>query len=968
MKTAGAAIAGIAVGRLFAGFITDARESARVSRLTAQVIQTTGGAAHITAKQVGELADAISAKTGVDDEAVQSASNLLLTFTKVRNEVGKGNDVFDQATQAAVDMAAVLGGDATSQAKLLGKALNDPIKGLSALSRAGVSFTAEQKEQIKTFVEAGDVLSAQKIILQEMGTEFGGAAAAAADPLSRLGTIAGNLGEDIGTLLLPVISDLADFAANDLVPAIRDAAGVIGDVAGVVGDAVGVFTDLPGPIQAGVAALGAVALLKNPVKDALETVALKSLYVKDALVGATTSMTGFKKVGSGLLGFFGGPLGLAITGVTIGLGFLVSALSDTGDETEDVVSRQNDLTDALRASKGAIDANVRAAAAKVLQDEGVLTTLEDMGIQTSLATDAILGNGDALGTLGAALQTAINNGTDFNGNQTDLAIASQDAYNALYDLAGQTEGSIGSAQQLSTATAETGSAMAAAAGQTAEATQALDDWLKKLQGIAEGFVEPLDTYKDLLSQKQQAEQESAQATADATSSASDSWEDYVTDVTVSLDEYAQTLEDQLTAQDEWRQNLGTIAQQAGIDVAQYLADMGADGIDLVAQMANGTDAEVQRMADAIRADIQHGGAEWTAEMQTQLDFMAAAGRQGANATVAGMTAELGLGTNAVRRIAQQYGVELAGGVNPILSALGQRSVVLNGPSQVDFFDGGYTGDGGKYTPAGIVHGGEFVFTKEQTRKAGVANLAAMAESLRGYAAGGYVTEADIPRPYSTSPYGVPLSTAGDAAMDTEYNAVASFVRESGPWGRGLSWARTQVGKPYIWGGVGPTGYDCSGFMSALTNVILGQSPYSRRGATANFPWAGFASGDGMFTIGSTPNSGDGIGHMAGTLLGVNVESRGGQGVVVGSSARGAHDGLFGTRAHLATYDQGGVLPPGLTLAYNGTGKDEYVSKGMGPVTVIAQFGTQTIEAMSARVVDHRLGEMADAVHYAGGGH
>jgi hypothetical protein len=104
---------------------------------------------------VGDLATAISNKTGVDDEAIQSASNLLLTFTKVRNEVGKGNDVFDQATQAAVDMAAVLGGDASSQAKLLGKALNDPIKGLSALSRAGVSFTAEQKEQIKTLRRGG---------------------------------------------------------------------------------------------------------------------------------------------------------------------------------------------------------------------------------------------------------------------------------------------------------------------------------------------------------------------------------------------------------------------------------------------------------------------------------------------------------------------------------------------------------------------------------------------------------------------------------------------------------------------------------------------------------------------------------------------------------------------------------------------------------------------------------------------
>jgi hypothetical protein len=104
-------------------------------------------------------------------------------------------------------------------------------------------------------------------------------------------------------------------------------------------------------------------------------------------------------------------------------------------------------------------------------------------------------------------------------------------------------------------------------------------------------------------------------------------------------------------------------------------------------------------------------------------------------------------------------------------------------------------------------------------------------------------------------------------MDSEFQATAQFVRENGPPGAALAWAKTQVGKPYIWGGVGPAGYDCSGFMSAITNVLRGKSPYSRVGATATFPWPGFVAGDGIFTVGSTNDSGDGIGHMAGTLLG-----------------------------------------------------------------------------------------------------
>ncbi|AYD86771.1 tape measure protein [Streptomyces phage Microdon] len=110
--------------------------------------------------------------------------------------------------------------------------------------------------------------------------------------------------------------------------------------------------------------------------------------------------------------------------------------------------------------------------------------------------------------------------------------------------------------------------------------------------------------------------------------------------------------------------------------------------------------------------------------------------------------------------------------------------------------------------------------------------------------------------------------------------------------KALDWAKSQEGKPYIWGGVGPKGYDCSGFMSAIQNVIDGKSPYTRRWATGAFPpgakgWK--RNEKDPFTVGIT-NAG--VGHTAGTLAGVNVESRGGKGVIVGSGARGAKDKLF----------------------------------------------------------------------------
>lgn len=114
--------------------------------------------------------------------------------------------------------------------------------------------------------------------------------------------------------------------------------------------------------------------------------------------------------------------------------------------------------------------------------------------------------------------------------------------------------------------------------------------------------------------------------------------------------------------------------------------------------------------------------------------------------------------------------------------------------------------------------------------------------------------------------------------------------------RGQKFARGQMGKPYGWGAVGPTAYDCSGFMSAITNVLRGASPYSRVGSTASFPWQGFKKGYGQFTIGSSPNFSGGIGHMAGVLGGTGVESRGGKGVIVGSGAM--PPGRFGSIYHM----------------------------------------------------------------------
>lgn len=123
-----------------------------------------------------------------------------------------------------------------------------------------------------------------------------------------------------------------------------------------------------------------------------------------------------------------------------------------------------------------------------------------------------------------------------------------------------------------------------------------------------------------------------------------------------------------------------------------------------------------------------------------------------------------------------------------------------------------------------------------------------------------------------------------------------------------AWAKRHDFAPYGWGSAGPSSFDCSGFQSAITNHLRGHSnPYFRLGATASFPWGGFKPGVGQYTIGSTPNyGGSGVGHMAGTVGGLNVESRGGEGVVVGGSARGYSDPGFSQVYHLGANSGVGV--------------------------------------------------------------
>jgi phage-related minor tail protein len=165
LKMAGAALLGAGLVEGFKSLYEAADESRKIAALTTQVIKSTGGAAGCRPSRSATSLAPSPRRPASTTRRSSPAQNLLLTFTNVKNEVGKGNDIFNQATSIMTDMSVALGTDASGSAIQLGKALNDPIKGVTALQKVGVSFTESQKEQIKTLVATGDTLGAQKIIL-----------------------------------------------------------------------------------------------------------------------------------------------------------------------------------------------------------------------------------------------------------------------------------------------------------------------------------------------------------------------------------------------------------------------------------------------------------------------------------------------------------------------------------------------------------------------------------------------------------------------------------------------------------------------------------------------------------------------------------------------------------------------------------------------------------------------------------
>ncbi|WP_294346749.1 hypothetical protein [Prosthecochloris sp.] len=237
------ALGGIAVGafavqgiRKFNDFVTDSIKLAQTQqdaeKKVADVIRATGGAAGYAAEEIKAMASSLQNQTAFGDEAILEMQSILLTFKNV------SDDVFSGASMAVLDMATVMQTDLKSAAIQLGKALNDPVLGASAMSRAGIQFTEAQKKMMKKMVATNRIAEAQKMILDEIAGQMGGSAAGAADTYSgkidQLSNRYGDMKEQIGFAVME--SGAFDRVLDTLNPAVDELTKYIVDHKDDIGD------------------------------------------------------------------------------------------------------------------------------------------------------------------------------------------------------------------------------------------------------------------------------------------------------------------------------------------------------------------------------------------------------------------------------------------------------------------------------------------------------------------------------------------------------------------------------------------------------------------------------------------------------------------------------------------------------------------------------------------------------------
>ena len=219
----------VALGAMGVAAVRAAEEAQQANNrldAVAKSMNLFGSATDQVTDRLKAFAETNERSLAVDADIIKATQAKLLTFKNLAQTADVVGGAMDRATLAAIDLAAAGFGSAETNAVQLGKALQDPIKGITALARSGVTFTEQEKEKIKTLVASGKILEAQNLILSSIETQVGGTAEATATGSAKMALAFLALQDSIGEALLPVF--------EQLVPVVTDFFGFLAKNSGVV--------------------------------------------------------------------------------------------------------------------------------------------------------------------------------------------------------------------------------------------------------------------------------------------------------------------------------------------------------------------------------------------------------------------------------------------------------------------------------------------------------------------------------------------------------------------------------------------------------------------------------------------------------------------------------------------------------------------------------------------------------------
>jgi hypothetical protein len=249
-------------------------------------------------KRITKLAEAQGVELGISNLTIKATQAKLLTFKNLAKSAKTVGGTFDRANKAALDLAAAGFGSAEGNAVQLGKALQNPIKGITALAKSGVDFTDQEKDKIKTLVESNKMLEAQEIVLAAIEAQVGGTAKATADDTKRMQEGFAQFQQSLGLSLLPILE-----AVTPLLLGMANWA-----------------KENPGTFKILAAAIGAIAIsiLAINAAMALNPIALIAIGIVALITGVVLAYKNFET--------FRNIVDIVFTGIRKGFGLVVDYL------------------------------------------------------------------------------------------------------------------------------------------------------------------------------------------------------------------------------------------------------------------------------------------------------------------------------------------------------------------------------------------------------------------------------------------------------------------------------------------------------------------------------------------------------------------------------------------------------------------------------------------------------------------